>query len=90
MKELTHKQQVAFQAARNVIDRKRAEEIRQVKHWQHGMCGCLNAVKPGGPDVTDEEDTVIRALWETLPGNTPWMTALYMLCSHSPESKEVL
>lgn len=51
MSALTPHQQQAFRAACQLIDRQRASDIRRLKHWQHGMCGCLNAVKPNMPDV---------------------------------------
>ena len=81
MSQLTPKQHEALTRACDVIDRKRANDIRRLKHWEHGMCGCLSAVIPEIPKVTTEEDEVIRALWETLPGHTCWMTALFLLCT---------
>lgn len=81
MSQLTREQHEAFTRACEVVDRIRANDIRRLKHWEHGMCGCLNALKPEVPQVTPEEDSVIRALWETLPGHTCWMNALSMLCS---------
>ena len=80
---LTPQQLQAFRAACQVIDRQRARDIRRLKHWQHGMCGCLNAVQPNAPDVTPEEEAAIQALWDTLPGSSCWMTALYMLCNQN-------
>jgi hypothetical protein len=47
------------------------------------MCGCLNATKPDVAPVTPEENAVIQRLWDTLPGNTCWMSALSMLCNQS-------
>jgi len=52
------------------------------------MCGCLNAVRPEAPRVTAEENAVITQLWNTLPGWTCWMSALYLL-SNQPEREEV-
>jgi hypothetical protein len=88
MTGLTHDQQRTFEAACQVIDRTRAHEILQLKNWHHGMCGCLNAVKPDGPDVSERENAVILQLWTTLPGWTCWMSALYLLCNQ-PERQEV-
>jgi hypothetical protein len=81
MTGLTHNQQRAFEAACQAIDRTRAREILHWKHWEHGMCGCLNAVKPKAPNITAEENAVIQHLWSTLPGWTCWMSALYLLCN---------
>ena len=82
MSALTPHQQQAFRAACQLIDRQRASDIRRLKHWQHGMCGCLNAVKPNMPDVAAQENDAIQAFWDTLPGSSCWLTVLYMLCSH--------
>jgi hypothetical protein len=81
MSQLTEHQQQAFHDACRVIDRTRARNIRRLKHWEHGMCGCLNAVRPEVASVTSEENAVIHRLWDTLPGNTCWMSALSMLCN---------
>ena len=81
MSKLTVEQQQAFARACEVIDRARANDIRRLKNWEHGMCGCLNAVKPVVASLTLEEDAAIRKLWDTLPGNTCWMTALFLLCN---------
>ena len=86
MSQLTQHQQQALQGACQVVDRRRARDIRRLKHWEHGMCGCLNAVKPNVTPVTPEENAVIQKLWNTLPGNTSWMSALSMLCNQ-PEKE---
>ena len=81
MSQLTCEPQQAFERACELIDRRRAHEIRRLKHWEHGMCGCLNVVKPDVAQLTAEEDAVIRSLWDTLPGHTCWMSALSLLCN---------
>ena len=43
------------------------------------QAGCLNAIAPEYPPVTTEENDAVRALWDTLPGYTCWMSALFML-----------
>ncbi len=85
MSQLTSEQQKAFARACEVIDRLRANDICRLKHWEHGMCGCLNAVKPEVGPVIPEEDAAIRRLWDTLPGHTCWMTALFLLCNQLKE-----
>ena len=60
MTGLTHKQQRAFEAACQVIDRARACEILHLKNWEHGMCGCLNAIKPEGPPLHDPSRSTNR------------------------------
>jgi hypothetical protein len=81
MRERNEEQRRAFARACEVIDRARANDIRRLKNWEHGMCGCLNAVKPAVTSLTPEEDAAIRNLWDTLPGSTCWMTALFLLCN---------
>ena len=81
METLTCEQRKALDVAGRLIDRKRARDIRRLKNWQHGMCGCLNAVEPDVRDVTPEEDAAIKSLWLALPGHTCWMSALYLLCN---------
>ena len=88
MSKLTCEQQRVLARASEVIDRTRANDIRRLKNWEHGMCGCLNAVKPDVEPVTPEEGAAIRSLWKTLPGSTCWMTALFLLCSQ-PEKEAV-
>ena len=83
MTELTQERQRALARACEAIDCTRANDIRRLKNWEHGMCGCLNAVKPEVEPVTPEEDAAIHKLWDTLPGSTSWMTALFLLCSQS-------
>ena len=85
MSQLTSEQQEALARACEVIDRLRANDIRRLKHWEHGMCGCLNAVKPEVPPVTPKEDAAIRKLWATLPGHSCWMTSLFLLCNQQKE-----
>lgn len=69
----------AIYRARLVISPDRAREILSLKIWEHGMCGCLNAAKPEVNPLTKEEDRVIRQVWDTLPGSSSWMSALYLL-----------
>ena len=87
MSQLTCEQQEAFERACELIDRRRAHEIRQLKHWEHGMCGCLNAAEPDVAPVTADEDAAIRKLWDTLPGHTCWMSALSMLCNQTTQEE---
>lgn len=88
MSLLTQEQEQALDRAAEVIDPSRANDIRRLKNWEHGMCGCLNAVKPDVTPVTPEEDAAIRRLWDTLPGHTSWMTALFLLCQE-PKKEDV-
>ena len=88
MSQLTHEQQQAFDRACQLVGRTRAKDIRRLKHWEHGMCGCLNAVKPEVSPVTPEEDRAIHRLWDTLPGHTCWMTALSLLCNQ-PQKEDI-
>jgi hypothetical protein len=68
----------AFNDARKLISVSRAKEILRWKNWRHG--GVLGgASQPSCPDITDEEDQVVRRLWMTLDGSRCWMSALYML-----------
>lgn len=69
----------ALARARVVISPERAREILRRKNWEHGMCGCLNAAKPNVPPLTEEESRTIREVWDTLPGSSSWMSALYLL-----------
>lgn len=69
----------AFAKARAVISVTRAREIMQLKNWEHGMCGCLNATKPDVPQLSENEDRLIHELWNTLPGSSCWMSALFLL-----------
>jgi len=69
----------AFAQARVAISAKRAREIMQLKNWEHGMCGCLNATKPDVPQLSENEDRRIHELWNTLPGSSCWMSALFLL-----------
>jgi hypothetical protein len=85
MSQLTPEQQEALTRACEVIERLRANDIHRLKHWDHGMCGCLNAVKPEVRPVSPQEDAAIRKLWHTLPGYTSWMTALFLLCNQPQE-----
>jgi hypothetical protein len=65
--------------ARVVISSKRAREILQLKHWEHGMCGCLNAVKPDVDPISEIENRLIHELWNALPGSSCWISALFLL-----------
>lgn len=71
----------AFSGARAIISNGRALEIIQLKNWEHGMCGCVNATKPDVPPLSANEDRLIHELWNTLPGSSCWMTALFLLAS---------
>jgi len=75
--------EVAFSNARAVISTERAREILRLKSWEHGMCGCLNATKPDLPPLSGNEDRLIHELWNTLPGSSCWMTALFVLASEA-------
>lgn len=88
MKPLTKEQHAALRAARRIVASGRAQEIRRLKHWEHGLCLCLNADKPDVSPVTPSEDRAIKALWDTLPGWTCWMTALELLCQEQPITTE--
>ena len=67
----------AMDSACQLIPLSRAEQIKQLKHWQNG--GVLtNRERPDIPAVTAEEDAAIRAVWDAIPdGSSSWMTALY-------------
>ena len=69
----------AFAKARAAISAKRAREIVQLKNWEHGMCGCRNAIKPNVGPISEIENRLIHELWNTLPESSCWMSALYLL-----------
>ena len=78
--KMTDKQAVAFAAARQLISRPRAIEIRTLRNWANG--GVLGGVpKPAFTEMTVAEDEAIRELWKTLNGSSCWMSALYLLCN---------
>ncbi len=76
---LDPQQHHAFDAARPLIDTTRANDIRRLLAWHHGGCLNLGTKKPDICEVTANEDRLIRALWQTLPGSSCWMSALFML-----------
>lgn len=68
----------AFDQARRLIDQNRSREILRWQNWRNG--GVLGgAPRPDCPEMSAEEDAVIRQLWLTLDGSSCWMSALYML-----------
>ena len=82
--QLTDEQWEAFFVARRAVSRDRAHAICELKHWQHG--GCLMRERPAIPDVSDEENTAIHALWMTLSGSSCWMSAAYILRNNEKEA----
>jgi hypothetical protein len=78
--KMTDKQAAAFAAARQLISRPRAIEIRTLRNWANG--GVLGGVpKPAFTEMAVAEDDAIRELWKTLDGSSCWMSALYRLCN---------
>lgn len=77
----TSTQDFALALARQVISDKRAREIIQLKNFQHGICGCLNAKRPEVGPITVKEEEAIKELWMTLDGSSSWMSALFLLAS---------
>ncbi len=77
---MTHSDyETALATARDAISVRRTREILQLKSWEHGMCGCVNAIKPDVDPISEDENRLILELWKTLPGSSCWMSALYLL-----------
>ena len=82
MSQLPNVQAQTLAAARMLISKERAKEIRALRNWQNG--GVLGGnPKPAFPEMTDAENEAIRGFWKTLAGSSCWMSALHLLCNQS-------
>ncbi|MEM7313569.1 MAG: hypothetical protein AAF497_10505 [Planctomycetota bacterium] len=86
MEKSLETRQAAFDAARRVVSKERADEILKWKNWQYlGVLG--GAARPAYPPVTDEEYESIKQLWLTLDGSASWMSALNLLRNNERPTK---
>lgn len=75
---MTEQELTALATAQQAISAERAEQILNVKNWEHG--GCLSGNPCPFPRVTAKEHAAIKALWDSIPdGSSSWMTAFYRL-----------
>lgn len=54
----------------------RAKELMKLANWQGGGCMVLGAKKPPYTPLTYDEDMQVRAVWDTMSGETCWFDAL--------------